>query len=117
MLLMDVPRGFYSPRLSQACQTGSTGLIEEESSAAPAEPERRSCGHKGNKDGLCRHPNKNCLVGVKEKEKLDAAKKAASEAKKKAKKTTKTLAAVAQYRIGVSALDDAPAVAMSDSDR
>ena len=96
---------------------GSNGLIEEESSVGPAEPESRSCGHTAIKNGLCRHPNKNCSVGVKEKEKLDAAKKAASEAKKKAKKTTKTLAAVAQYRIGVSALDDAPAVAMSDSDR
>ena len=50
-------------------------------------------------------------------EKIEAAKKADKVAKKLTKSKKKTLAAVAQYRIGVSALDDAPAVAMSDSDR
>ena len=114
---MNGPRSFYPLRLSQELKRGNTGLIEEESSAAPAEPAKRSCGHKGNMNGLCRHPHKDCPVGVEEKEKIDAAKKAASDAKKLTKSKKKTLAAVAQYRIGVSALDDAPAVAMSDSDR
>ena len=50
-------------------------------------------------------------------EKIDAAKKADKDAKKATRSKKKTLAAAAQYRIGVSALDDAPAVAMSDSDR
>ena len=103
--------------MSHANKTGNTGLIEEESSAAPAEPERRSCGHKGNMNGLCRHPHKACPVGIEENEKIEAAKKADKVAKKLTKSKKKTLAAVAQYRIGVSALDDAPAVAMSDSDR
>ena len=43
-------------RVSQAIGRGSNGLIEEESSVGPAEPESRSCGHTAIKTGLCRHP-------------------------------------------------------------
>ena len=114
---MNAPRNFYPPRLSQSNKTGNTGFIEEESSAAPAEPERRSCGHTANKNGLCRHPHNACPVGQQEKQKIDAAKEANKVAKKVTKSKKKTLAAVAQYRIGVPVLHDAPAVAMNDSDR
>ena len=58
-----------------------------------------------------------CPVGQKEKEKIDAAKEANKVAKKVTKSKQKTLAAVAQYRIGVPVLHDAPDVAMNDSDR
>lgn len=128
MLSMNIPRGFDSFRVSQACETGTTGLIEDEPEPALIV---RDCGHKANKQGGC-FGKPSCPVGVKIKTALDAAKVTAKAAAKEAKQieqeatrarrdenkavraNKRQRAAVPRFQLGVAACASVAATAQWD---